>query len=149
MSLKTQITDKKIEAMKSKEKFRRDTFSSILAKIKQKEVDERIELTDNDILVIITKMIKERKDSIVLFAKGDRQDLVEKETNEISIISEFLPTQLTDEEINTIIQKAIEEVQPKSMKEMSVVMALIKPQIQGKANIGAVSGLVKNIINSQ
>jgi len=145
MSLKKMIQDKKIAAMKSGAKFERDTLTSILSKIKQYEVDNKADLSTNDttVLVIIDKMIKERKDSISLFRKAERHDLVEKETNEIIVISDFLPEQLSESEIIELVNNAIETIKPESMKDMGKVMAFLKPKIQGRGDMSIVSSLIK------
>ena len=149
MSLKKQIQSEKVKAMKSNEKFTRNTLTLILSKIKQYEVDERSDLTNEDTIVLslITKMIKERKDSIKMFKEADRVDLIQKETNEITIIEQFLPQQLSEDEISNIIDKVFETINPQSLKDMGKVMGILKPKIQGKVDMGSVSSLVKNILN--
>ena len=133
-------------AMRSKESSRLDTIRLLLAAIKQKEVDERIELVDEDIIVIIEKMLKQRRDSIEAFKKADRKDLVEKEEFELKVLQEYMPQQLTEEEVEKIIVDAIESSGAKSMKDMGLIMGIIKPQLAGKANMADVSQKIKTKI---
>ena len=145
MSIKNNIQKEKIVCMKSKNKEKRDALTLILAKIKQYEVDQRIDLDNDDTIVlsILDKMQKERKDSIKLYEKADRKELAEKERYEIEVIKEFLPQELTEAEITNLINSAFEEVNPESIKQMGQVMAILKPQIQGRADMGQVSGEVR------
>tara|TARA_B100001175_G_C19206332_1_gene493781 strand:+ start:91 stop:504 length:414 start_codon:yes stop_codon:yes gene_type:complete len=133
-------------AMRSKESSRLDTIRLLLAAIKQKEVDERIELVDEDIIVIIEKMLKQRRDSIEAFKKADRKDLVEKEEFELKVLQDYMPQQLTEEEVEKIIVDAIESSGAKSMKDMGLIMGIIKPQLAGKANMADVSQKIKTKI---
>ena len=133
-------------AMRSKESSRLDTIRLLLAAIKQKEVDERIELVDEDIIVIIEKMLKQRRDSIEAFKKADRKDLVEKEEFELKVLQDYMPQQLTEEEDEKIIVDAIESSGAKSMKDMGLIMGIIKPQLAGKANMADVSQKIKTKI---
>ena len=133
-------------AMRSKESSRLDTIRLLLAAIKQKEVDERIELVDEDIIVIIERMLKQRRDSIEAFKKADRKDLVEKEEFELKTLQEYMPQQLTKEEVEKIIVEAIESSGAKSMKDMGLIMGIIKPQLAGKANMADVSQKIKTKI---
>ena len=133
-------------AMRSKESSRLDTIRLLLAAIKQKEVDERIELVDEDIIVIIERMLKQRRDSIEAFKKADRKDLVEKEEFELKTLQEYMPQQLTKEEVEKIIVEAIESSGAKSMKDMGLIMGIIKPKLAGKANMADVSKKIKTKI---
>ena len=133
-------------AMRSKESSRLDTIRLLLAAIKQKEVDERIELVDEDIIVIIEKMLKQRRDSIEAFKKADRKDLVEKEEFELKVLQDYMPQQLTEEEVEKIIVEAIESSGAKSMKDMGLIMGIIKPKLAGKANMADVSKKIKTKI---
>jgi len=133
-------------AMRSKESSRLDTIRLLLAAIKQKEVDERIEVVDEDIIVIIEKMLKQRRDSIEAFKKADRKDLVEKEEFELKVLQDYMPQQLTEEEVEKIIVDAIESSGAKSMKDMGLIMGIIKPQLAGKANMADVSQKIKTKI---
>lgn len=146
--LKKRITDDMKSAMRSKEKQRLLTIRSILAAIKQREVDERIELDDTAVLAIIDKMCKQRRESISQFEKAERNDLVEQEEVELVILKEYLPEPLSDEEIQTLIAEAMSETGASSVKEMGKVMAYIKPRAQGRADIGKVSGMIKSQLSA-
>ena len=115
----------------------------IMADFKRIEVDERIELDDERVLVILDKMTKQRKDSLKQFEDAGREDLANQEALEIAVIAEFLPDQLSDDEVSGLVKAAIAETGAASMQDMGKVMAIVKPQVQGKADMGAVSGLVK------
>ncbi|OZG70063.1 glutamyl-tRNA amidotransferase [Hahella sp. CCB-MM4] len=143
MSLKDQITESMKSAMRNKEKERLSAIRLILAEVKRVEVDERIEVDDARILVILDKMSKQRKDSITQFQQAGREDLVAIEQNELNVIAEFLPEALSDDEIDTIIKNAVAESGASSMQDMGKVMGLVKPQVQGRADIGAISQKVK------
>lgn len=143
MSLRTAIDTEMKAAMRAKNKNRLATIRLIMAAVKQREVDERIELKDDQILAVLDKMVKQRRDSIASFEKASRTDLIEIEQSEIDVIQEFLPKPLTSEEIDAIISQALTESGATSMADMSKVMALIKPQIQGRADMGQVSAKIK------
>ena len=130
-------------AMKARDKPRLGALRLILADFKRIEVDERIELDDERALVILDKMIKQRKDSLKQFEDAGREDLAKQEALEIEVIAEFLPDQLSDDEISNVVKAAMAETGASSMQDMGKVMAIVKPQVQGKADMGAVSGLVK------
>jgi len=130
-------------AMRNKDKERLGTLRLITAAFKQKEVDERIELTDADALAVLDKMLKQRKDSIEQYTKADRNDLADKEKAEVAIIQEYMPAQLSDAEIDQMIDEAISATGASGMKEMGKVMGMLKPKMQGKADMGAVSGKIK------
>lgn len=146
-ALKEQIQDAMKTAMKSGEKERLAVIRLIMSAMKQVEVDERTELDDNRVLGILDKMVKQRRESISQFNAGGRQDLAEKEQAEIDIISDFLPQALSDAEIESIINKAISETGAASMKDMGKVMGIVKPQITGRADMGAVSGKIKSLLS--
>ena len=129
--------------MKARDKSRLGALRLILADFKRIEVDERIELDDERVLVILDKMIKQRKDSLKQFEDAGREDLASQEALEIEVIAEFLPDQLSDDEVSGVVKAAIAETGASSMQDMGKVMAIVKPQVQGKADMGAVSGLVK------
>jgi uncharacterized protein YqeY len=133
--------------MKGGDKERLAVIRLMMAAMKQVEVDERVELDDNRILAILDKMVKQRRESISQFQSGHRNDLAEKEQAEIDIISDFLPQALSAEEIETIINKAISETGATSMKDMGKVMGIVKPQITGRADVGAVSGKIKSLLS--
>ena len=130
-------------AMREQEKERLGTIRLMLAAIKQREVDERIDLTDEQILVTLNKMIKQRRDSIAQFETGNRPDLVQKETEEIRVIQHYLPAQLSAAEIDQIIQSAIQTSGAVSAKDMGKVMGIVKTKVQGKADMTIVSAKVK------
>ena len=131
-------------AMRSKDKERLLTLRMILAAIKQKEVDERIVLDDTQVLAVLDKMAKQHHDSIDQFKQAGRDDLVEKETAELAIIQAYLPAQLSGEEIQQLIQQAIQETGASTMQDMGKVMGILKPKLQGRADMGKISGLVKS-----
>ena len=143
MSLKIQITDDMKSAMRSKDSARLGTIRLLLAAIKQKEVDERIELVDVDIVSIIDKMLKQRRDSISAFSKADRKDLVEKEEFELKVLQDYMPQQLTEQEVEEAIIDAIESAGANSMKDMGVIMNILKPKLAGKTNMADVSKKIK------
>ncbi|MBS4696114.1 GatB/YqeY domain-containing protein [Aeromonas veronii] len=143
MSLKDQLKDQQKLAMLAKDKARLGAIRLLMAEIKQREVDSRIELNDEDILAVVTKMVKQRRDSISQFEAAGRQDLADKESAEIVVLQEFLPQQLTADEIAALIEQAITESGAAVMADMGKVMAVLKPKIQGRADVGAVSAQVK------
>ncbi|MGL4715768.1 MAG: GatB/YqeY domain-containing protein [Aeromonas sp.] len=143
MSLKDQLKDQQKLAMLAKNKARLGTIRLLMAEIKQREVDTRIELNDEDILAVVTKMVKQRRDSISQFEAAGRQDLADKESAEIVVLQEFLPQQLTADQIAALIEQAITESGAAVMADMGKLMAVLKPKIQGRADVGAVSAQVK------
>lgn len=146
--LKKQIQDAAISAMKSGEKPRLAVIRLITASIKQIEVDERIELDDARIIAILDKMVKQRRESIAQFKTAGRDDLIKQESFEIDIIQEYLPQALSEEEVDEIVNKAIEQTSASSIKDMGKVMGLVKPQIIGRADMGEISGRIKSILSS-
>lgn len=130
-------------AMKARDKDRLAALRLIMAEFKRVEVDERVELDDERILQILDKMTKQRKDSHQQYADAGRDDLADKEAMEMAIIAEFLPAQLSDDELSQIVGAAVAEVGASGMQDMGKVMGIVKPQVQGRADMGAVSGLVK------
>jgi uncharacterized protein YqeY len=141
--LKLRIQDDMKAAMKAGDKRRLGTVRLILAGIKQKEVDERKELGDADVLSVLDKMLKQRRDSIDQFERAARHDLAEQEAFEVGVIQEYMPAALGEAEIGALIDAAIATTGAKAMADMGKVMAQLKPQIQGRADVGAVSALVK------
>lgn len=135
-------------AMREKAKQRLGTIRLIQAEIKRLEVDERIELDDTRVLAILDKMRKQRRDSIEQFLKGDRKDLADIEEAEVVVIEEFLPQALSQDEIDQLIKEAIASTGAESMRDMGKVMGVLKPQLQGKADMGAVSQQIKAALNS-
>lgn len=148
MSLKQQLTDDMKAAMKGGDKRRLGAIRLILAAIKQREVDERIELNDEQVLVVLDKMVKQRRDSIKQYEAAGRTELAEQEIYEVGVCQEFLPEALTEEELAALITQAIAETGAASMKDMGKVMGWLKPKIQGRADAGALSGKVRNKLNS-
>ncbi len=142
-ALKQRINDDVKTAMRSKDKERLGVLRLITAAFKQKEVDERIELDDTMVLAIMDKMTKQIRDSIQQFEQAGRDDLAQKEAFELGIIQEYLPAQLTEDEIKQIITESIEATGAESAKDMGKVMGVLKPRLQGRADMGKVSGLVK------
>jgi len=142
-SLKTRINDDVKAAMRNKDSERLVTLRMITAAIKQKEVDERIELDDTRILAIIDKMVRQHRDSISQFESAGRLDLVAKEQTELAIVAAYLPEQLSNEEVAGIIKSAIEKTGATTIKDMGKVMGLVRPEIQGRADMGHVSDLIK------
>lgn len=143
MSLKEQITEDMKNAMRAKETAKLGTIRLITAAMKQKEVDERIELTDTLILAIIEKMIKQRKDSISQFEAGGRQDLVDIEKAELAILSAYMPASLSDAEVQAEVAAAVAATGAVGPQDMGKVMAILKPKLAGRADMTAVSGMVK------
>ncbi len=138
-----QIKDAMKAAMRAKEKQRLLVIRQMQAEFKRIEVDERIELDDARVLVVLDKMTKQRRDSAQQYTEAQRPELAEQENYEISVISDFLPAALSDDEIAAIIKRAIADSGASSMQEMGKVMGLVKPQVQGRADMGAISGLIK------
>jgi uncharacterized protein YqeY len=143
MSLKERITDDMKAAMRSGEKQRLGVIRMITAAIKQREVDERIALDDSQVLGVLEKMIKQRKESLVMFQAGNRQDLVDKEAAEITLLQGYLPSQLSDAEIDALIKETIAATGAASIKDMGKVMGLIKGKAQGRADMAAVGAKIK------
>ena len=141
--LKKQITEAMKEAMRAKAKEKLGAIRLILSELKRIEVDERIELDDARVLAVLDKMVKQRRDSIAQYESADRPELAEKEQAEIEVIQAFLPTPLSDAELSDMVTAAIEESGAESMRDMGKVMAILKPRIQGRADVGAVSGQVR------
>ena len=143
MSLKATITEDMKSALKAKETQRLSAIRLLLAAVKQREVDERIELGDADVLGIVEKLIKQRRDSIAQFQAANRQDLVDAETFELNVLSGYLPKQLSEAEVGEEIAKAIAETGAKAMQDMGKVMGLLKARLAGKADMGKISGMVR------
>ena len=143
MALKERITDDMKTAMRAGEKERLATVRLLLAAIKQREVDERVTLDDAQVLAVIEKMIKQRREAITQFEVGGRSDLVAKETAEIGVLQAYLPTQLTAAELDALITEAIAATGAASIKDMGKVMGFVKPKAQGRADMGALSARIK------
>lgn len=142
-NIKERIQEDMKTAMRSKEKERLAVIRLIMAAIKQKEVDERKTLTDAEIIGVLDKMVKQRRDSISQYTEANRQDLADKEQAEITVIQTYLPQPLTDSELADLIEQAIAQVGAASVKELGKVMGVIKPQVQGRADMKAVSEKIK------
>jgi uncharacterized protein YqeY len=143
MSLKDQVTDDMKTAMRARDAERLSAIRMLLAAIKQREVDERIVADDPLVLSIVEKLIKQRKDAIAQFEAGGRADLVAKESAEIAVLSAYLPQQMNDAELTSEIESAVAETGSSGAAAMSKVMALLKPRLVGRADMGRVSSLVK------
>jgi uncharacterized protein YqeY len=141
--LKAQIIDDMKAAMKGGEKARLGVIRLITAAIKQREVDERIELDDEQVLIVLDKMVKQRRDSIKQYTDAGREDLAAIEEAEVEIIQTYLPAALSEDEIAAIVEAAIAQTGASSMADMGKVMGIVKPQVQGRGDMGAVSGIVK------
>ena len=141
--LKQLITNDMKLAMKAKDKSALKAIRMILGAIKQKEIDDRIELDNAQVLVVIQKMVKQRKDSISQFADAGRTDLVEVEESELVIINNYMPEQLSNDEVDAAVTKAIADSGADSMKDIGKLMGILKGQLDGKADMGAVSQLIK------
>jgi uncharacterized protein len=142
-TLKERITDDMKAAMRSGEKERLGVIRMVTAAIKQREVDERITLDDAQVLSVLEKMIKQRKESLVQFQAGNRPDLVDKESSEITLLQGYLPSQLSDAEIDALIGDAIASTGAASIKDMGKVMGIIKGKAQGRADLGKVGAKIK------
>lgn len=147
MDLKANIQEDMKTAMRSKQTKRLSTIRLLLAAIKQVEVDDRKTLSNDEILTIITKMIKQRKDSVDIYTKANRQDMADAEAAEIEILNEYLPEALSDEEIQQYIADAVQEVSAQSIKDMGKVMNILRPKLTGRADMGKVSAQIKDCLN--
>lgn len=143
MTLIERLKGEQIAAMKAKNKPRLGAIRLVLAAIKQREVDEKITLSDDDVLVVLTKMVKQRRDSVAQYEAAGRQDLADIEHAEISVLAEFMPQPLSEDEISALLDDAIAATGAANMQDMGKVMGVLKPQIQGRADMGIVSKLVK------
>lgn len=148
MSLLSQLKDEMKVAMRAKDKLRLGVIRMAISAIKQAEIDHGTEATDENVLPVLTKMVKQRKESIKMFTDGGRDELAAKEAAEVEELNTFLPQPFNADEINELISKAITETGAASMADMGKVMAILKPIMQGKADLGAVSGQVRNTLNS-
>jgi len=143
MTLKERVQDDMKAAMRARDAARLSAIRLLLAALKQKEVDERLELTDADVLGIVDKMVKQRRESIAQYEKAARQDLADQERFEIGVLSAYLPQRMDEDEIARAVAGAISEAGASGVRDMGKVMALLKPRLAGRADIGRVSGLVK------
>ncbi len=147
-SLKEQIVAEMKSAMKAGEKERLGTIRLILSAVKQVEVDTRAELNDQDLIGILDKMAKQRRESMDQFGQAGRNDLADKEKSELAIIANYLPQALSEDEISQLIEQAVSQTSASSMKDMGAVMAILKPQMQGRADMSQVSKLIKAKLSS-
>ena len=143
MSIKDQIMNDMKSFMKSKDMDRLAAIRLLQAAIKQKEIDEQIELDDSQVLAVIEKMLKQRKDSIEAFTKANRQDLVDKESFEVSILSQYMPEQMSEDELISLIESEINKLESKDMSQMGKVISNLKNQVSGRADMAKVSQLVR------
>ncbi|HQS38293.1 MAG: glutamyl-tRNA amidotransferase [Methylotenera sp. 24-45-7] len=143
MSLKLQISEDMKNAMRAKDSARLGTIRLLQAAIKQREVDERIELDDSAVIAVIEKMLKQRRDSIAAYESANRNDLADIEKFEVTVLQTYLPQQLTEDEIKQILETVVTETAASGIKDMSKVMAAIKPLVAGRADMGKISGLIK------
>ncbi|STY27029.1 Transamidase GatB domain protein [Legionella taurinensis] len=143
MSIKDRISNDLKDAMRARDKMKLDALRLITAAVKQVEVDERIAVDDERMLVILDKMAKQRKESIAQFNTAGRHDLVAQEQFELDLINQYLPEPLSEDEVNQLISQAIAEVNAEKMSDMGKVMAHLKPQLQGRADMSKVSALIK------
>jgi uncharacterized protein YqeY len=148
MSLKASILDDMKVAMKAKDKQKVGTIRLLTASIKQIEVDERKELSDADVVAIVTKMVKQRKDSAEQYTKADRQDLVDQEVYEIGVLENYLPEQLSEAKIVELINQTISSTGANGMQDMGKVMGVLRPQLVGKADMGLVSQKIKALLQA-
>ncbi|WP_371376839.1 GatB/YqeY domain-containing protein [Thalassotalea aquiviva] len=148
MGLLSQFNDEMKLAMRAKDKTRLGVVRMALSSIKQAKIDNQAEMSEADILALITKMIKQRKESAAMYKDGGRDDMAEKELSEISVLEEFLPQALTADEIAQLITDAIAQTGAASMADMGKVMGVLKPQMQGRADLGKVSGQVRAALNA-
>lgn len=146
MSLKDKLMEDLKSAMRNKDKLRKDTITMVRAAIKQKEVDDKVELNDQDVIDILTKQLKEKKHSIEEFKKGDRQDLIEQTNKEIDVLLDYLPKQLGEDELRQIIQETMDENNINSVKDMGTLMKNIMPKIKGRADGNTVSKIAKELL---
>ncbi len=147
MSLILTLKDAQKDAMRNKDKERLGTIRMALAAVKQREIDERIELDDEQVLAILTKMVKQRRDSQSQFEQADRPELAAKEASEITVIEAFMPQPLSEDEVLSLIANAIESTSASGMQDMGKVMAELKPVMTGRADMGKVSGQVRAQLN--
>jgi hypothetical protein len=148
MSLKGQITEDMKSAMKAGDKDRLKVVRLMLSAVKQIEIDKRIEIDDDGVLAVLGKMVKQRRDSVDQFEKGDREDLAKIERDEIAILEQYLPAQLSAEELASLIDEAIKASGAESIRDMGKVMGQVKAKAAGRADMGAVSAAVKERLNA-
>lgn len=148
MSLLEDLKNAQKDAMRAKDKVRLGTIRMALAAVKQREIDEKIELTDADVIALLTKMVKQRKDAASQFEQAGRQDLADTEHAEIAILQGFLPQPLTEDELNTLIDEAMTVTGAAGMQDMGKVMGWLKPKVQGRADMGKLSAQIKGKLSA-
>lgn len=146
--LKDRIVSDMKDAMRAKDAVRLESIRLLRAAIQRREVDERVDLTDQDVVSVVQKMVKQGKDSIALFEQGGREDLVQKEAATLAVLEIYLPEQLDEEALLVLIEKAVSESGAETVRDMGKVMGLLKPQVQGQADMGVVSGLIKQKLSN-
>jgi uncharacterized protein len=144
MAIKDRVQQDMKDAMRARDKPRLATIRMILAAVKQREVDERIELDDTQVITVLDRMVRQRRESIAQFEQADRDDLVAQENSEIEIITAYLPAPLSESEINSLVDAAMASTGAASIRDMGKVMAELKPKLAGRADMGAVSALIKS-----
>lgn len=147
-SIKDRLTDDMKAAMRAKDSARLGVIRLVNAAVKQREVDERIELDDIQLLAVLDKMVKQRRESISQFDAAGRQDLVDKEQFELEVLQDYLPTALSNDEIAVIVEQAVADSGATAVKDMGAVMNLVRPQVQGRADMGKISALVKDRLSA-
>ncbi|WP_105199452.1 MULTISPECIES: GatB/YqeY domain-containing protein [unclassified Pseudoalteromonas] len=148
MSLLDSLKDAQKDAMRAKDKLRLGAIRSVLAAVKQREIDEQITLNEADITSVVVKLVKQRRDSYTQYKDAGRDDLADVEAAEMSVLEEFLPKQLSEDEISQLIDKAIADTGAQGMQDMGKVMGVIKSQAEGRADMGKLSGLIKQRLNA-
>jgi hypothetical protein len=148
MALIDDLKSAQKDAMRAKAKLRLGTIRMAIAAIKQREIDEQITLTDSDILAVLTKMVKQRQDAASQFDAADRDDLASKEREEIVVLEGFLPQPLTEDELSALIEEAMVSTGAQGMQDMGKVMGSLKPQVQGRTDMGALSAKIKARLNA-
>ena len=143
MSLKAQISEDMKTAMRAKDSVRLGAVRLLLSAIKQREVDERVELDDSNVIAVIEKMLKQRRDSITAYESANRHDLADIEKFEVTVLQTYLPQQLSEDEVKAILEHVVGDTSAAGIKDMSKVMAAIKPLVAGRADMGKISGLIK------
>lgn len=147
--MRQKISSDMIEAMKNKDKDSLSVIRLLKGAIQLEELNQKKELDDDEVSSIVIKQIKQRKESIEQFEKGNRQDLIEKTLKEIEVLEKYLPLQLTEEELEQVILKTFEQVNPTSKKDIGKIMALVMPQVKGKADMGLVSKIIKEKLDNK
>lgn len=146
MTLKDRLMEDMKDSMRNKESLRKSVITMIRASVKQKEVDDRVDVTDDDVIELIAKQLKQRNDALVEFEKAEREDLITQTKAEIEILASYLPQQLTDEELEAVVRDAITEVNAQSMKDMGKIMGKVMAVAKGKVDGKRINEMVKNVL---